>query len=278
LKSKASPLATPASRQNENDVLSLSMIQLFAPLLIDAAMVAFYLIVVLEYSVLLTGIGVSSLAVSYAINRYVAKKSLDFARVASRDSAKLGSMTVAGVEMIETIKSAGAEDGFFEKWSGLHAAANDVQLREEKLKSSVGFVPQLASGAINVFILLTGAWLIIRGDMTVGVFFAFQGFLAAFLAPLTKLINLRMEMQRTKISMERVQDVFNYKTDVEYREFDTGEGFYKLTGQIEIKDLTFGYNRLAPPLLEKFNLTVKPGESVALVGASGCGQSTVAKL
>jgi ABC-type bacteriocin/lantibiotic exporter with double-glycine peptidase domain len=208
------------------------MIQLFAPLVIDAAMVAFYLFVVLEYSVLLTGMGLSSLVVNYAVNRYVAKKSLDLARVASRDSAKLGAMTVAGVEMIETIKSAGAEDGFFEKWSGLHAAANDMHLREEKLRHSVGQIPQLASGAINVFILLTGAWLIIQGDMTIGVFFAFQGFLAAFLAPLSKLINLRMEMQRTKISMERVQDVFNYETDVEYREFDTDESFYKLSGKI----------------------------------------------
>lgn len=267
-----------ATRQGENDRISLSLIQLLAPLIIDGVMMAFYLFVVLQYSPLLTVIGVSTLLVNYAVNKLITEKNISISRVSSRDAGKLGAMTVAGVEMIETIKSSGAEDGFFEKWSGCHAAVNDAKIKSIKLNQFVGLIPQIVSQVINTVILLIGAYLIIQGNMTVGIFFAFQGFLSAFLAPFSKIINTRLDMQKTQISMERVQDVFNYQTDVEYKEFNMGESFYKLSGQVEIKDLTFGYNRLSPPLLENFNMTLKPGESVALVGASGCGKSTIAKL
>ena len=267
-----------ASRQSENDGISLSLIKLFAPLFIDAIMMVFYLFIVLQYSVLLTVIGFSSLLLNYAVNKIITSKNIEISRVSARDSGKLGAMTVAGVEMIETIKSAGAEDGFFEKWSGLHASVNESKIKSMKLNMSVGMIPQIISQVINIVVLLIGAYIIIRGNMTVGIFFAFQGFLAAFLAPFSKIINARLEMQQTKVSMERVQDVFNFQTDVEYQSFNMEESFYKLSGAVEIKNLTFGYNRLSPPLLDNFNLTLNPGESVALVGASGCGKSTIAKL
>ena len=269
-----------AARQNENDGISLSLVMLFAPLFIDALMVVFYLFIVLRYSVLLTAIGFSSLVVNYVINNYITKRNVDTSRVASRDAGKLGAMTVAGVEMIETIKSAGAEDGFFEKWSGLHASVNNSKIESMKLNQIFGIIPHVVSQAVNTVVMLLGAYLIINGEMTVGIFFAFQGFLSSFLAPFTKILNARLEMQQTKVSMERVQDVFNYSTDVEYNsEFGIPNSeLFKLSGAVEIKNLTFGYNRLSEPLLENFNLSLKPGDSVALVGASGCGKSTVAKL
>ena len=267
-----------AARQSENDTISLSLIQLFAPLFIDALMVVFYLFIVLQYSVVLSVIGFSSLLINYAVNRFITHKTVNISRVASRDAGKLGATTITGIEMIETIKSAGAEEGFFAKWSGLHAAVNESKIATMKLTQSVGQIPQLVSQVMNIIVLLTGAYLIIRGELTIGMFFAFQGFLAAFLEPFSKIINARLEMQQTKVSMERVQDVFNYKTDVEYQEFDMNENFYKLSGALEISGLTFGYNRLAAPLLEDFHLSVKPGGSVAFVGASGCGKSTLTKL
>jgi len=267
-----------ASRQDENDKISLSLIQLFAPLLIDAVMVVFYLYIVLRYSVLLTVIGFSSLIVNYVAGRFINNKNIDISRVSARDMSKLNAMTVAGVEMIETIKSAGAEDGFFEKWSGYHAAVNNARIKSMKLNQTVGLIPQIVSQTTNIVILLIGAGLIIKGDMTIGIFFAFQGFLSSFLEPFSKIMNAKLQMQQTKISMERVQDVFNYGTDVDYKEFNMEESFYKLSGHLEIKNLTFGYNKLSPPLLENFSLDLQPGGSVALVGASGCGKSTIAKL
>jgi len=294
-----------AMRQSENDNISLSLIQLFAPLFIDAVMMFFYLFIVLQYSVLLTIIGFSALIVNYLVNRYITEKSVNISRVVARDAGKLGSMTVAAVEMIETIKSAGAEDGFFGKWSGLHATVSNSNIKQLKLTLTFGLIPEFVSLVINIIILMIGAYLIMQGNMTVGIFVAFQGFLAAFITPFTKIINARLQMQQTKVSMERVQDVFNYNPDVEYKtecgmrnitrnseygivsteneasysEFRIPNSeFYKLSGALEIKNLTFGYNKLSPPLLENFNLKLEPGQSVALVGASGCGKSTLAKL
>jgi len=267
-----------AARQSENDGISMSLIRLFAPILIDAFMMVFYLVIVLKYSVTLTLIGFASLLINYSVNKFINNKNIDISRVSSRDSGKLSSMTVAGLEMIETIKSSGAEDGFFETWSGCHAAVNSSKIKSLRLNQSVGLIPQIVSQTTNIVILLLGADLIMEGQMTVGIFFAFQGFLSAFLSPFLKLINTRLDMNRTKVSMERVQDVLNYKTDVEFTEFDITGDVKKLSGNVEIKDLTFGYSRLSAPIIENLSLSLKPGESVALVGASGCGKSTVTKL
>ena len=265
-------------RQNENEQISNFLLRLFAPLVIDALMVIFYLLIVLQYSVLLTVIGFSSLIINYIVNKYITEKNVNISRVSARDAGKLSALTVTGIEMIETIKSSGAENGFFEKWSGLHATVNDSKIKSAKLTQYFGLIPLIVTQIVNIAVLLTGAALIIRGFMTIGIFFAFQGFLTALLAPFTKIINAKLEMQKIKISMERVQDVFNYQTDVNYKEFNMDGSFYKLSGHLEIKNLTFGYNRLAPPLVENFNMTLKPGGSIALVGASGCGKSTIAKL
>ena len=267
-----------ATRQNENEGISGFFIKLFAPLFIDVVMVVFYLVIVLQYSILLTVIGLSSLVLNFVFNRYVTNKRVDKSRVVARDAGKLNAMTVSGIELIETIKSTGAEDGFFEKWSGLHAIISDTKISTSKMSHYLELLMLIISQVFNIAIMLTGAYLIMRGDMTVGIFFAFQGFLSALLAPFTNIIKARMEIQETKVLMERVQDVLNYETDVEYNDFDTDESFFKLSGNIEVKNITFGYNKLSPPLLDNFSMTLKPGGSVALIGSSGCGKSTIAKL
>ncbi|MDR2964396.1 MAG: ATP-binding cassette domain-containing protein [Treponema sp.] len=267
-----------AGRMHENDSISISLVQLFGPLFVNSLTMVIYLFIVLRYSVLLTVIGLSSLLLNYVFNRYIIKKNIDISRVFARDQGRLNSMTVNGIEAIETIKSAGAEDGYFERWSGCHATLNDSKIKSARLTMFVGLIPQIVTEISNIAILITGAWLIIRGNMTIGIFFAFQGFLTSFLAPFSKIIHTRLEMQKTKVYMERVQDIFNYKTDVEYKEFDINNSISKLSGNIEVKNLTFGYNRLSAPILENFNMTLKPGGRVALVGTSGCGKSTIAKL
>ena len=267
-----------AMRQQENDKISMSLIQLFAPLFLNAVTMIFYLFIVLRYSVLLTLIGLSSLIINYAVNQYITKKNIDISRVSARDSGKLKSVTISGMENIETIKASGAEDGFFEKWSGYHASVVELKVKSTRLNLFIGLIPLIITDITNIAVLITGAWLIMEGHMTIGIFYAFQGFLTLFLSPFSKILTTRLDMQKTKISMERVQDVFNYKTDVQYADFEIDESVAKLSGNVEVKDLSFGYNRLAGPLLSDFSMSLKPGGSVALVGASGCGKSTIAKL
>jgi ABC-type bacteriocin/lantibiotic exporter with double-glycine peptidase domain len=128
---------------------------------------------------------------------------------------------------------------------------------------------------------MVGTLLIISGEFTAGMLLAFQGFLSAFMAPVNSLVNLGQTVQETRTEMERVQDVLNYKTDtqcVEESDPSTHSGLYKLSGTIDVKGLTFGYSRLEKPTVEGLDLHVEPGQWVALVGGSGSGKSTIAKL
>lgn len=267
-------------RQETNASIAESLVNTFAPLALDAIMMVFYLVVMIRYSLLLTLIGVASIIVNLLMSHIISKKRINITRVQMRDSGKLAGATVAGIEMIETIKASGAENGYFEKWSGYQASVNTQKVRFAKLNRYLGMVPRLISSLTNVAVLMMGAYLTIQGQFTVGMILVFQGFLASFTAPATELITAGQGLQEMRTEMERVEDVMEYPSDVNYTEDELDENaeYGKLAGQVEMKDVTFGYSRLAEPLIEHFNLTLTPGSRVAFVGSSGCGKSTLSKL
>jgi ABC-type bacteriocin/lantibiotic exporter with double-glycine peptidase domain len=205
---------------------------------------------------------------------------VNIVRVQMRDSGKLASSTVAGIEMIETIKASGAENGFFEKWAGYQASVNSQNVKFAKLNQYLGLVPMIVSSLTNTLVLIIGVYLTMRGKFTVGMVMAFQGFLSAFLAPAQTLISAGETLQQMRAEMERVEDVMAYPTDPVFtsEEQTEEEQYSKLTGSVELKNVTFGYSRLAEPLIRDFNMTLKPGSRVAFVGTSGCGKSTLSKL
>ncbi|MCQ2423941.1 MAG: NHLP family bacteriocin export ABC transporter peptidase/permease/ATPase subunit [Clostridia bacterium] len=264
-------------RQAANASIAGTLINTFAPLLLNAVMMVFYLVVMLRYSVVLSVIGLASLTVNAVVSRYISKKRINITRVAARDSAKLASATVSGIEMIETIKAAGAESGYFKKWSGYQAGVNTQEVKFLKLDQYLGMIPQLVSALANDVVLFLGVYLAMTGAFTVGMIMAFQGFLASFMAPALTLVSAGQTLQEMRTQMERVDDVMEYPTDDVFDE-SASDGQAKLSGRIELKNVTFGYSPLAEPLIRDFSMTVEPGQSVAVVGASGCGKSTVAKL
>ena len=112
-----------------------------------------------------------------------------------------------------------------------------------------------------------------------GALLAFQGFMQSFLTPFNSLVAVGQSMQEMRTSMERIEDVMHYPPDVETDKKTEEETVYaKLSGSLVMEHVTFGYSRLAPPVIEDFSLTLEPGHSVAFVGASGCGKSTLSKL
>lgn len=266
-------------RQSSNASIAGSLVNTLAPLALNAAMMVFYLVVMIRYSLLLTVIGILSVLINLVFSNIISKKRINITRVQMRDSGKLAGATVAGIEMIETIKASGAENGFFEKWAGYQASANTQQVKFQKLNQLLGQLPALVSSVCNTAVLMVGVYLAMQGRFTVGMIMAFQGFLGSFISPATLLISAGQSLQEMRTEMERIEDVMRYPTDVPEDEPVSDNCEYdKLSGNIEMKNVTFGYSRLAEPLIENFNLSLKTGSRVAFVGPSGCGKSTLSKL
>ena len=267
-------------RQGTNASIAGTLVQTVAPLALNTIMMVFYLVVMLKNSVLMTMVGISSLALNLLVARYLSNKRVNLTRVQTRDAGKLASTTMAGISMTETIKSSGAEDGFFRKWSGYQAAVNTQKVKFSTLNAQVGLIPQFISTAGNYAVLFLGVTLAMDGKFTLGMIFAFQGFLSSFMGPANTLISSGQTIQEMRTQMERVEDVMEYPDDpmTGYGADCQEENDEKLKGEVELRHVTFGYSRLDRPIIRDFCMHMKPGSRVAIVGASGCGKSTVSKL
>ena len=164
-------------RQSANAMIAEQLVGTLAPLALNAAMMVFYLVVMLRYSVLLTLIGLVSILANLVLSSVISKKRINLTRVQMRDAGKLAGTTVAGIEMIETIKASGAENGFFEKWAGYQASVNTSQVRFQRMNQLLGLLPALVSSICSTAVLMTGVFLAMQGSFTVGMIMAFQGFL-----------------------------------------------------------------------------------------------------
>lgn len=265
-------------RMTSNTQIAKMIVTTLAPLVLDAVMMIVYLAVMLKYNVVLTLIGVASVIVNIAVCSYISHKRTNILRVMLRDEGNLAASTVSGIEMIETIKSTGAENGFFEKWSGYQASVNAQEIEYLRTDYKIGILPELITALTEIIVLVTGVALTINGKFTAGMLLAFQGFLTAFTLPANKLMSAGQILQELRSDIERVEDVMNYADDNMEAQEITSDEYDKLSGNIEIKNITFGYSKLAEPLVTDFNLNVKQGQKIAIVGASGCGKSTMAKL
>ena len=268
-----------AMRQSLNEDITHSLINMFAPLFLNFIMMIFYFIVMIRYSLVLTVIGVAAVFVNLLMAVIISKLRVNISRVQMRDSGKLASATVSGIEMIETIKSSGAEDGYFEKWAGYQAGVTAQAVRFTRINNYLGLIPAITSSLSSIAILAIGIYLTIQGRFTIGMIMAFQGFLGKFSAPAQSIISVSQSFTEMKTNCERIEDVMEYPTNVkDSMGYEDNTEYSKLTGALELKDITFGYSRLGAPLVQNFNMNLTAGSSVALVGFSGCGKSTLSKL
>ena len=267
------------SRAAMNASISGTLVNTFAPLLLNTGMMVFYLVLMLTQSPLLTLIGIVTLALNTVMSRIIANKRMNITRVQMRDAGKLESTTASGISMIETIKASGAENGFFQKWAGYQASVNAQNVKAARTNQFIGMIPAFFSTMANYAVLVVGVWMTMQGRFTLGAVLMFQGFLSSFMSPAMTLVCAGQTLQEMRAQMERVEDVMEYPTDENAEDHGAeGAGLSKLKGNIELKNVTFGYSRLEEPLIENFSLTMKSGERIALVGASGCGKSTISKL
>ena len=267
-------------RQSANASIATTLVDMLAPLLLNMVMMIVYLVLMLRKSVILTMIGISTIILNLIVSQIIAAKRVNITRVQLRDAGKLAAATVSGFQMVETIKASGAESGYFQRWAGFQASVNRQNTRFGKLSRYLRILPTALSSIATALVMIIGVLLAMQGNFSLGMILMFQGFLGSFMAPAQTIITVGQRLQVMRTEMERIEDVLKYPLDPVFAVPAQQEekNYEKLSGEVELKNVTFGYSRLGEPLIRDFSIHIKPGSRVALVGASGCGKSTLSRL
>jgi len=269
-------------RQAANESIAFLLVNQIAPVFVDIVMLCLYLVVMLRYSVALTIVGIVGTVINLWAVRYLARQRVNITRRQMSDVGKLYSSTLNGIDSIETIKATGTTQGFFEQWAGFQSSVNEAEVQLAHQTSYLGTLPTLVDALSNVLVLVLGALLVMRGSFTAGMLLAFQGLLGSFLVPMESVMSMGQAIEEMRTEVERIQDVMGYAADVSEDvvplDYEAEVVAEKLSGCIEVNHVSFGYSRFEAPTVRDFSLSVEPGSWIALVGASGSGKSTIAKL
>ena len=194
--------------------------------------------------------------------------------------AKLQSVTMTGINNLETIKSMGAERVFYSKWDNTYVEALNARVRSAMDALAIGSAPLFAMQFCNALLLCLGTWYILQGELTPGMLLATQGLASSIIYPINKTINSTQKIYQSHAAMERLEEAEAEVKDcnIDIPNIEELPEKCKLKGEIELRDVTFGYDRNLPPVLSHFSMKIEACQSVAFVGVSGCGKSTIAKL
>jgi NHLM bacteriocin system ABC transporter peptidase/ATP-binding protein len=276
--------ANIAQRVGVNDNIAQLVSGELATNAVALVTLVFYAAIMFAYDVVLTSVGIALTMLNVWLMAYLSRSRQDATLRLQKERAKLGATLVGGIQIIETIKAGGGEADFFTRWIGLRAAANNTEQALRFYSQVIGTLPLLISAVVTAFILGYGGMRVMSGDMTVGMLVAFQSLMASFSAPVNNLMGLAGRLQEARADLDRLEDVLNYPIDPRFAEDPEPPPAAqraddeKLQGSLALRHVSFGYSRLEPPLLDDFCLALTPGQRVALVGSSGSGKSTVAKL
>lgn len=270
------------SRVELNDRIAQMLSEEAATTLLNIVLIVFFAGLMFQYDRLLTGIGILIAILNYLALRYVSRLRVDTNQRLLQERGKMVGTAMNGLQTIETLKATGAESDFFAQWAGYQAKTLNAQQELGRLSQLLSVVPTFLSALNTTAILIIGGFQIINGQLTMGLLVAFQSLMASFLEPVNQMVNLGGRLQEAEGDLNRLDDVLRHETDPQVGTMisvqDSTETTAKLSGYVELRKVTFGYSPLADPLIKDFNLALKPGMRVALVGASGSGKSSIARL
>jgi len=239
----------------------------------------FYLVILFLYSPLMMGIGLANTAVLLVIVFLSKKVIAGISMKMQISGGKLYGTICAGINITDTIKASGAEEAYTARILGHQAKYANHQQEMGRFQQLVGAVPSAASTITDTLLLLAGGILVIRGNLTMGMLVAFNSMFSSFNEPIQQLVGFVQKIQTMRSNISRVNDIVKYRQDERFGDGVRQQlGQQKLSGTVELQNISFGYSTLKPPLVEDFSFRLRSGESIAFVGSSGCGKSTVAKL
>lgn len=325
-----------SNRASLNDQVAEVLSGKLATTAIDAVMVIFYALVMVQYDMVLTSIVVGFAAVNVLTLQWVSRQRVDANQRLIQEYGKAAGASIAALQSMETLKASGLESDFFSRWAGYYAKAINSQQELGVTNQTLSVLPTLLSALSSMLVLAVGGLRVMNGHLSVGMLVAFQALVQSFQTPVTNLVNFGSNIQELEGNLVRLDDVLCNPIDPQLEEgeqrrnilplpltsrsseephpragFPSEESeipsppdasrlqretrlqgwlakeqvspslpphFARLHGCVELKNVTFGYSRLDPPLIESFSLSIKSGQRVALVGGSGSGKSTIAKL
>ncbi|MFJ6656646.1 NHLP family bacteriocin export ABC transporter peptidase/permease/ATPase subunit [Streptomyces sp. NPDC091377] len=264
-------------RLQSNDAVAETLSRDLAAAGVDAVVVVLYAGLLYTYDPQLTFVGIGVALLNLVAMRVVVRLRATRTAKLRADSARLTHTAYTGLQLIETMKATGGEDGYFRKWAGQHATTLEEQQRLGVPSAWLGMVAPTLAMLNSALILWIGGLRAIEGHLSVGLLVAFQALVTRFTAPLTRLNAVAGRIQDFAADVARLKDVENFRADPLHLRTG-GESTRRLHGHVKLENVSFGYSPLDPPLLTGFDLTVGPGRQVALVGGSGSGKSTVSRL
>ncbi|WP_260610599.1 cysteine peptidase family C39 domain-containing protein, partial [Streptomyces sp. WAC06614] len=265
-------------RLKSHDTVAETLARDLAAAGVDAVVVLLYAVLLWAYDPRLTLVATVTALLNLVALRLVIHLRSTGTQKLRAERARLAATSYGGLQLIETMKATGGEDGFFRRWAGQHAVTLDVQQRLGVPGAWLAVVAPTLAALNSALILWIGGLRAVEGHLTVGLLVAFQALVTSFTAPLARLSGVAGRLQDFAADVARLQDVEDFPADPLHSRREPPGGGRRLTGHVELSGITFGYGPLDAPLLKDFSLSVGPGRQIALVGGSGSGKSTVSRL
>lgn len=267
-----------AERVENNNNVSAFLAGDLAETVLNMIVALFYLVLLLMYSPVLTIIGLANVVINIIVMKFSSDAIANVTMKMRQDNGKLVGSVFAGLNITSTLKASGAENEYVGRIQGYYAKTILMDQKLGKLQQMLNSIPSVADEITNVLVMMVGGVLIIRGNMTAGMLVAYTSLMESFTDPVNKLVGFIEKTQTVKADMSRVEDIMKYGEDDKFSDSEYVSMTTKLSGEVELKDISFGYSILANPLVEHFSFHLDSGRSIAFVGASGCGKSTVSKI
>lgn len=237
----------------------------------------FYLVVMVQYDGFLTCLAVLAALINVTSIQLFWRWQTDVNMRLLQEGGKLSSLTMGGLQMMQTIKACGLEDDFFSKWSGYYSRYTSIGNLTTQKTALYKLIPGIFMSLNSVAVLIAGGLKVMSGELSIGGLLAFQMLSGAFLAAIGQFVGLGGSLASMKANISRIEDVLAYESE-DILNQDDSRVVKRISGNIKVENVTFGYNKFEPPVVKNFSLDLKPGKRIALVGSSGSGKSTIARI